>query len=322
VVRPLLIHCDLSGRVVWMSDVSGTILYEPDDLLNIMRVGVGEDARLWRVWQSRESAIFATLPASEEADVSGGLALLQRRLMLHLLRLVAAERRLFLQARPRRSGGGRKAVRQMELERRRLSRELHTGVGQALAAIGIQLELVDNELPSPPERVRHALHRIGALAANTLEQVRSISKNLHPPEWQRLTLDDALRQLWEISGVAERFDAVLQLNRLPCEPDLEVKVLLYRTAQEGLSNLIRHARATRVSMSLEYGGDRVSLTIRDNGVGFDVERLLRQPAGVSAGIGLRSIREQAEALGGTMSVESGSSGTKLIVSVTISPVEG
>jgi signal transduction histidine kinase len=254
-------------------------------------------------------------------DATDGLAAIQLRFVSHYFRLVAAERSLFVRARPVQRGGGR-AVRQMELERRRLGRELHTGVGQALAAIRIQLELIASELPNPPLQVRQALDRIGILAANTLEQVRSISKRLHPPEWQRLTLEDALRQLWALSGVAERFDSTLELSPLSSEPDLEVKVLLYRTMQEGLSNLVRHAKATKVLASLEDAGGSLTLSIRDNGVGFDANRLLRGPVEVSAGIGLRSIREQAEALGARMVIESGPAGTKLVVSVVKSPAEG
>ena len=277
---------------------------------------------MWQVWQGRESSVYASLPVTPEIDTSHDLAPLAGKMVGHLLRLVQAERRLFLSARPKRSGGGRKAIRQIEMERRRLGRELHTGAGQALAAIRIQLELIAAELPAPPDRVREALDRIGTLAGNTLEQVRSISRNLHPPDWQRLTLHDALRQLWVLSGVPDRLEAVLELDPLPYEPDQEVRALLYRTAQEGLSNLIRHARATKVWLFLQYHVGRVTLSIQDNGIGFDVDRLLRRPLDASAGIGLRSIREQAEALAGTMTVDSSPSGTKLIVSVAISPAEG
>jgi signal transduction histidine kinase len=207
----------------------------------------------------------------------------------------------------------------MELERRRLGRELHTGAGQALAAIRMQLELIAHELPAPTERVQQALDRIGILAGITLEQVRSISRTLHPPEWQRLTLEDALRQLWDLSGMAERFGAVLRIDTLPSDPDLEVKVLIYRTTQEGLSNLIRHANATHVEVSLQHDNGWLTLTIQDDGVGFNAQRLLRGPVVVGAGIGLRSVREQADALGGSMAIESTPSGTKLIVTVAVSP---
>jgi two-component system NarL family sensor kinase len=148
--------------------------------------------------------------------------------------------------------------------------------------------------------------------------VRSVSARLHPPEWQRLTLADALQQLWDLSGIPERFAASLRIQPLPREPDLEVKVLIYRAAQEALSNLARHARATRVDAALEIRGDSAILTVQDDGVGFDVAGLLRGPASVASGIGLRSIREQAAALGGNLEIQSGPSGTRLVVSVPFS----
>jgi len=305
-----------------MSSHTHALPAEPKNSLDIMMLSAGGEAQCWRVLQGRESSVYASLPIPPETDRSHGLAELGGRWIGHLLRLAVAERRLFLRVRPRRAGSGRKAARQMEMERRRLGRDLHTGAGQALAAIRIQLDLIASDLPAPPERVRQALDRIGTLAADTLEQVRSISRNLHPPDWQRLTLEDALRQLWILSGVPERFESFIQFDPLPYEPDLETKALLYRAVQEGLSNLIRHAHATSVMMSMQYRSGKVTLTVRDNGVGFDVDRLLRRPIEVGVGIGLRSIREQAEALGGTMAVESGPSGTKLIVSVAISPAEG
>jgi signal transduction histidine kinase len=315
-------ECDPNGRVIWMSSDPRKVLGEPRQFLDITGISALPSTRVWRVWQGRESVVMAVQPPGGEQDFTGGLAAVQSRLTSHFFRLVSAERSLFVRARPKRRSGGRKAIRQMELERRRLGRELHTGAGQALAAIRMQLELIASELPSAPPRVQQALERIGTLAGDTLEQVRSISRTLHPPEWQRLTLEEALRQLWQLSGVAEPFDATLQLEALSTEPDLEVKVLIYRAVQEGLSNLMRHSKANRVVVSLHVVGSRLMLTIDDNGIGFDADRMLHGPVEVGAGIGLRSIREQAEALGGRMSIESGPSGTTLKVSVAVSPVEG
>jgi two-component system NarL family sensor kinase len=207
------------------------------------------------------------------------------------------------------------------MERQRLGRELHTSVAQMLAAIRLQLEVIAIELPSPPGNVAHALGSISALAADSLDQVRGISRRLHPPEWQRLTLESAIRQLWEISGVPQRFEASLRIQALPREPDPEVKVLLYRALQEALNNLVRHSLATSIDVTLEVCAGQLVLSVHDDGVGFDVERLFAAPANVAAGIGLRSIREAAEALGGKLDVESGVQGTKLIVSVAPFPVE-
>ena len=229
-----------------------------------------------------------------------------------------AERDLSAFARQRRRGSGRGAVRQIELERQRLGRELHTGLGQMLAAVRLQLEIVAALLPDPPALVQQALGRISTLASDALEQVRSVSARLHPPEWQRLTIEAALQQLWDVSGIPQRFQASLAVQPLPHEPDLEVKVSIYRAAQEAFSNVVRHARATRVDAALEMRDNCVILTIRDNGAGFDVAGLLQSPASVVSGIGLRSIREQAAALGGKLEIESGPAGTTLIVSVPFS----
>ena len=302
-----------------MSNHTRAVLGEPRHFLDLVGPSMSPAVRVWPVWQDDGHIVVAAEPTHSHGDFSGGLTAVQISFIGHFLRLVSAERRLSASARPKRPGAGRNAIRQMELERRRLGRELHTGAGQALAAIRMQLDVIANELPEPPERVQQALARIGTLAGNTLEQVRSISRKLHPPEWQRLTLEDALRQLWDLSGVAERFDALLQIDSLPSDPDLEVKVLLYRTTQEGLSNLIRHANPTHVALSLRHDNGWLMLTIRDDGIGFDAQRQLRGPVVVGAGIGLRSVREQTEALGGSMAIESGPSGTTLIVTVAISP---
>jgi signal transduction histidine kinase len=252
------------------------------------------------------------------AAVSAGLLNLECSLLRHCLRLQLAERHLSTFARDRRRGAGSGAVRQIDLERQRLGRELHTGVGQLLAAIRLQLEIVAALLPGPPALAQHALNRISILTNDALEQVRSVSARLHPPEWQRLTLADALQQLWDLSGIPQRFQASFRIQPLPREPHLEVKVLIYRAAQEALSNIARHARATCVEAALESRDDCAILTIRDDGVGFDVARLLRGPPSVASGIGLRSIREQAAALGGGLQIQSGPAGTTLVVSVPFS----
>ena len=120
-----------------------------------------------------------------------------------------------------------------------------------------------------------------------------------------------MQQLWENSGIPERFESSVRIQPLAREPEQEIKVLFYRAAQEALTNLARHAQASRVDLVLEPRGDRVVLTIQDNGVGFDVAKLWKKPAAVASGIGLRSIREQAASLGGKLEIASGPSGTRL-----------
>ncbi len=258
-------------------------------------------------------------PGEARTDrVEIGLLRLQARLLLHYFRLLHAERRLARKA-GRSSGREIRALRQIELERERLGRELHTSVGQQLSAIRLQAEVIASQIPAGSSLAQQALDRISALTADALEQVRSISKRLHPPEWQRLSLTAALEQLWELSGIPQRFEASLRIAPLSREPDLDSKVLLYRAAQEAVSNLIRHSRATRVEVEVREQDGRLVLTCRDNGVGFDATRVFTAPPSVIGGIGLRSIRDQAAGLGGKLSIESGPSGTTLEITVPFSP---
>jgi len=242
---------------------------------------------------------------------------LENTLLLRLQRLHAVEANIQRLASGKHGRSGRRAVRVIEMERQRLGRELHTGVGQLLAAIRLQLELTAAHLENPPAEVTRALQQIAALADDAAEQVRSISRRLYAPEWQRLPLEVALQQLWDLSGVAHRFAGTVQLAPLRREPQPDVKTLLYRAAQEALANVIRHSRATELGLALENAGDRVVLTIQDNGIGFDTVRAFQGPSSVVAGIGLRSIREQAAALGGKLLVQSGSRGTKVEISVPV-----
>ncbi len=209
------------------------------------------------------------------------LALLGLQLaFLHgYVRLQGAERRLFELVHRRRRGGAGRTARLLELERQRLGRELHTGTGQMLAAVRLQLEIIDAQLPSPEPPVAQALRRISRILEEAMAQVRSLSHRLHPPEWQRLRIEDALRQLWQISGIPESFLSELRIEELESEPDLEVKVLLYRALQEALTNVVRHARATEVRLTLERRGDIVAMSVRDNGSGFDPAKLAAQPPG-------------------------------------------
>ena len=205
------------------------------------------------------------------------------------------------------------------MERQRLGRELHTGVGQSLAAIRLQLEIIGAEMPLPPSGVMQALKNIAVLSGAALDQVRSVSRKLHPPEWQRLRLEDAVRQLWEISGIPDRFEGDLKIQPLSADPAPEVKALLYRTLQEALSNVVRHAKATRIDAELRQENDRIVMTLSDNGIGFDVAALRAAPANVAAGLGLRSISDLVRESSGNFDVESGPLGTKLVISVAISP---
>ncbi len=315
----------MGGNVTWMSEsarlalgpafrtVSTISWAGPQE--NPVTTGKGSKFYFTRLWSAGGRMVVGVRQAeaiSGEAD----LLRVQVSLLRHYIRLQAIERKLANRALQRRQTTSR--VRQLELERQRLGTELHTSVGQLLSAIRLQLEVIAPHLVSPAPPVQEALDRISALSAEALEQVRSVSRRLHPPEWQRFTLQDAIRQLWDASGIAQRFESRLELETF-AEPELDAKVLLYRAAQEALSNVMRHARASRVEAALTRRGNTIRLRFEDNGVGFDPARLLAGPASLSAGIGLRTIREQAEELGGKLYIESGPGRTRVEISVPFRP---
>lgn len=271
-----------------------------------------------QMWTGYGIAALLSTPGQRAAQRAfEALSPLTLRLVRHHFRLQAAERRLAARVREKRRGSAWKATRQIELERQRLGRELHTGVGQMLAAVRLQLELVSAHVADPSATVRQALERISILIRDALEEVRSVSKRLHPPDWQRLTLESALRLLWGMSGIPESFQSSFQIDPLPSEPDLDRKILIYRCLQEALSNVTRHSRARYVRVSLRLADGVLRLTVADDGVGFDVARVLGVQPSAASGIGLHAVREHAAALGGKLDIESGPLGTKLELSVPI-----
>lgn len=321
----MLLECDRKGQVIWLSERIRETVGSFATLAEILESGVSDarsDLRLFPLLSAREGLLLGAEAHSSnpgaEPEQNGMLCQLEQKLLVHYFRLQALERKLSCAAARKRHQSGRLAVRQIELERRRVGSQLHTGVGQMLAAIRLQLDIINRQISNPPAPARRALDNIAALAAGGLDQVRSVSRRLHPPEWQRLTIDAALRQLWEVSGIPLSFAASLRVPPLDREPDPEVKTLIYRTAQEGLSNIIGHSRAKSVTMSLTSRSDTLVLILEDDGVGFDPAALVRTPASIAAGIGLRSIRELAEALGAKIAVESCRVGTKLVLSTPYS----
>jgi signal transduction histidine kinase len=324
----MLLECDRRGQVIWLSERTRSVVGEPRTIAEILELRGPESRarfRLFPIFEAPDGLLLAlevdesTVPSSYHQFST--LRHLELKLLHGYFRLQRQERTLSARSARRRKGSGRLALRQIEIERQRLAGELHTGIGQMLAAIRLQLEAVSAQLCDPPAQVRQALENIGALAGEALNQVRSVSRRLHPPEWQRLTIEEALRQLWALSGIPLIFEADLQIQDLGREPEPEVKALIYRTAQEGLSNIIGHSKAVKVSMSLCQNGDLLTLMLEDDGVGFDPAALNCAPATLSGGIGLRSLAVQAEAISAKMDIASGRNGTKLKLTTqfTVSP---
>jgi two-component system sensor histidine kinase UhpB len=210
---------------------------------------------------------------------------------------------------------GRSLLEEIERERGRIARELHAGAGQPLAGIKISLEPVDDlfrAMPqSIPEEAREAIARIHHLTDAALSQVRAVSHRLHPPQWQELSAVEALRMLVNESGVTRKCAATLKLGPLPVEPSHSIKVVLYRCAQECISNVLRHSGASRFGLTLIPEGGAIRMIVSDDGCGIPNDAAAR------GGIGLASIREHVRSVDGIFGISNGSQGTTIQISLPL-----
>lgn len=202
-------------------------------------------------------------------------------------------------------------VEVQENERRYISRELHDVAGQALSSLKVSLHLLERDAHRPDEVIA-GIAELKKVVESVLEELHRLAIALRPASLEHLGLEAALRQYIENTGekhsLTTQFEVIgLAGHRLP--PNTET--VLYRIVQEALTNVIRHSKATRVDVLLERREDQIILIVEDNGIGFD--------PGDSVGsdrLGLFGIRERAEMLNGTLTIESDpKNGTTLFVEV-------
>jgi general secretion pathway protein G len=190
-----------------------------------------------------------------------------------------------------------------ENERKRIAQELHDSIGQSLSAIKYSLEraveMAHNDQPAPTELLRMTIRRV----QQTLESIRSIAMNLRPSLLDDLGAVSAVRWLCREFGeiyapLRIHTDIAVTDSTVP-EP---LATPIFRTVQESLNNVARHAQANTAIVSMRNDASRLMLEISDDGIGFDP----REPHGsaVSGGHGLSGLRERATKTGGTFSLQS------------------
>ncbi|MFL5886302.1 MAG: sensor histidine kinase, partial [Thermoleophilaceae bacterium] len=209
-----------------------------------------------------------------------------------------------------RRDSARKALAAQEHERLRIARELHDEVGQTLTAIALEAERAA-ETGSEPER--EAWTRVAVWAQSSVEELRRIARELRPEALDDLGLTNAFIAL--CTRVAEQSGIRVERrlpSRLPAHSP-EIDLVVYRVAQEALTNVMRHADASRVLVSLEADDDGIVLTVRDDGRG--IEDALK-----SDGTGLAGMRERALLIGGAISIQSSpGAGTEVKLHVPLYP---
>jgi two-component system sensor histidine kinase UhpB len=212
----------------------------------------------------------------------------------------------------------RQIVSAQEDERKRVALELHDELGQALTAIDFDIAAMEEALmPRLDPVVEQRLTRVKSLLSDMDEQVSAMALNLRPSMLDDLGLIPALR--WYVGRYVDRVDVRVDLEASGLSERLpqETETVLYRIVQEALTNVAKHAQASRVSIHLECGVSSVTVTIRDDGLGFDMEGVADlQPS--RQGIGLLGMQERAASLGGGLSIESRpGEGTRLTIEIPL-----
>lgn len=199
-------------------------------------------------------------------------------------------------------------------ERERLAHEIHDTVAQGLSSIQMLLHAAERAAPDHPALDR--IHLARDTAADSLAETRQLIGDLTPAALDGQSLAEALGRICERAN-SETLQAESVVEGEAVRLPMPVEAALVRIAQGAVSNVQRHADATRMAVTLTYAPDVVSLDVVDNGVGFDVDVLARSP---SESFGLNAIRRRVETLRGTMNIESEPGLTAVAVSFPLTEV--
>ncbi len=183
-----------------------------------------------------------------------------------------------------------------EEERRRIARELHDDIGQRLALVCFGLDELKGGLPAGFENANNPANSLIAEVQSIADDIHGISHQLHSSTLETLGLEATLKNL--CLSIARQYHTSVQFQSVDLqELPAELKLCLFRVAQEALNNAVRHGKAKRIEVSLQRVEDILSMKIIDEGEGFD-------PATLSSGLGLMSMQERVRFSGGKVSVES------------------
>jgi signal transduction histidine kinase len=208
----------------------------------------------------------------------------------------------------------RKLMRTQEDERRMISRELHDRVGQDLSGVKLALETLFDQQSGVASETREKVIQLSRLLDRTIFTVRDLAYDLRPPGLDEMGIVQALSMFCD--DFSEKTQIQTDYRSVGIEKmklDFNTRINLYRMIQEGLNNIHKHAQATRAVVKLTAAYPHIILRIEDNGKGFDVEKRAREIDSEKR-MGLRSLQERTDLLGGVMIVASKpGQGTRILI---------
>ncbi|GAC1471047.1 MAG: PAS domain S-box protein [Isosphaeraceae bacterium] len=295
------------GSLFWGNEIMTALRY-PDGRLRGF-------AKIVRDLSERKQAEDELRQARDELEIRVQERTAELSRALESLSLVGDDRRRTERARVELL---RRVVTIQEDERKRISRELHDEMGQHIAALSLELKLLQETLPTEAG-ARRRLELLQERTSRIGHEVHRLALELRPTSLDDLglqtTLENLLEEWSERTRIAVEFHCGLGKERLPSP----IETTLYRIVQEALTNILKHGKASQASVVLERPDDEIHLIIEDNGQGFDPGNLTDFASG-DGRIGLLGIKERVAMVGGTLTIESspGSAVTTVFVRVPLS----
>jgi signal transduction histidine kinase len=196
-----------------------------------------------------------------------------------------------------------KLLRAQEIERKRISVELHDELGQALNVMKLQIRAMEKGLRADQESIREECENLLAYISQVIEDVRRLSLDLSPTVLEDLGLTAALR--WLVGNLKKIPDLNLRVDVAEIDRFFSNNnwITIYRIIQEALTNIAKHAQAENVSVVIRPQDHRVVFTIEDDGIGFDPEQVTMRDA-TEKGFGLTTLNERVGIMGGTLDLRS------------------
>ena len=291
-VNARIVRTGRSARLNFAEEGSGTIaeVLRRDDVNATVGAPIVVDGALWGMigasWRGNDQP-----PADAEERLAQFAELLATAVSNAVMRTELAASRA-------------RVIAAADESRRRIERDLHDGAQQQLVTLAVALQRAQARIPSALDEVRADVGRVADGLTGAVNELRDLSRGIHPAILTEGGLSPALKALGRRSEVRVKLEVGFE-HRLPDH----VEVAAYYTVSEALTNASKHANATRVWVSLRVDHDMLRLSIRDDGVGG---------ADANRGSGLTGLRDRIEALGGQIKIESPSgSGTLIEVEIPI-----
>lgn len=218
---------------------------------------------------------------------------------------------------------GLKIIKAQEEERQRVARDIHDGPAQLMSNVVLKAEICERMIDVDLDKAREELRNLKRIVRDSLQDVRKIIYNLRPMSLDDLGLIPTLQRyvltFQEESGIAVSF----RTSGIQPEHKSVISLTVFRIVQEAMNNVVKHAKASNVSIHLDFTDKELKLFVIDDGLGFDTEKLKVRSDDITGGFGLVSMRERIELLSGEMYISSEpGKGTRLNIMIPFTEEEG